>query len=73
MRLSSARTLASTTTAKRAHRMLCASRVMADCLPFGLYGSPSLDILLALHIAEKAQYLQAGDLTPLGSLGLSST
>jgi hypothetical protein len=69
-----ARTPTPTTTAKLARRMLCASRVVADCLPFGFYGSPGLDILLALHVAEEdAQYPQAGDLTPPGSLGPSVT
>ena len=71
-----ARTLATTTTttAKLARRMLCASRVAADCLPSGFYGSPGLDILLALHVAEEdAQYLSAGDLTPPGSLAPSVT
>lgn len=69
-----ARTPTPTTTAKLARRMLCASRVVADCLPFGLYGSPALDILLALHVAEEeAQYLHAGDLTPPASSGPSVT
>lgn len=70
----SSRMLAPTTTAKLARRMLCTSRVVADRLPVGLYGSPGLDILLALHIAEEdAQYLSAGDLIPPGSLGPSVT
>lgn len=63
-----------TTTAKLAHRMLCASQVVADCLPFGFYGFPALDILLALHVAEEdAQYLHASDLTPPASLGPPNT
>jgi hypothetical protein len=37
-----------TSTATLAHRMLYASRVVPDCLPFGFYGSSGLDILLAL-------------------------
>jgi hypothetical protein len=57
------------TTAKLAQRMLCTSRTIVDSLPRGLYGSPGLDILLALHIAEEdAQYLSANELTPPGSL-----
>jgi hypothetical protein len=63
-----------TTTAKLARRMLCASRVVADCLPFGFSGSPGLDILLALHVAEEeAQYPHASDLTPPTSLAPSIT
>lgn len=62
------RTLSATTTAKLASRMLGASKVVADCLPHGLYGSPALDILLALHVAEEdAQYLGVGQLTPPAS------
>lgn len=67
-------TLVPTTTAKLARRMLRASRTVADSLPVGLYGSPGLDILLALHIAEEdAQYLSAEDLAPPGSLSPAVT
>lgn len=63
------RMLAPTTTHKLAQRMLSASRVMADVLPRGFYGSPGLDILLAMYVAEgDAQYLSAGELCPPGSL-----
>lgn len=69
-----ARTLSATATAKLARRMLRASQVVADCLPSGLYCSPALDILLALHVAEEdADYLNAGQLTPPGSLGPAVT
>lgn len=68
------RTLAATTTARLARRMLGASEVVAEYLPSGLYGSPGLDILLALHVAEEdAQYLDVRHLAPPGSPGPAVT
>ena len=60
--------LGPTTTTKLAQRMLHSSRVIADILPAGFYGSPGLNILLALHLAEEnAQYPTANEMYPPGS------
>lgn len=58
---------APTTTTKLAHRLLAASFTMAEHLPRAIVGSPALDVLLSLYVAEEdARYLTIGELTPTG-------
>ncbi|RYF21449.1 MAG: hypothetical protein EOO77_06010 [Oxalobacteraceae bacterium] len=68
------RVLLPTTTTKLAQRMLYASRAIFDVLPIGFFGSPALDLLLALHIAEEsAQYPNVNEISPPGSLSPAVT
>ncbi len=56
-----------TTTAKLAHRVLTVSSTFAARLPWGIVGSPALDILLSLYVAEEdARYLSIRELAPAG-------
>ena len=71
---STPRILAPTTTVKMALRMLSASRTASDHLPTGLYGSPGLDILLTLYVAEDdARYLSISELNPPGTISPAVT
>jgi hypothetical protein len=68
------RILAETTTAKLAKRIRATFDVIADHLPSGLYGTPAVDILLELHIAEEdATYLEVGELETSGRLNEAVT
>jgi len=68
------RVLLPTTTTKLAQRMLYASRAISDVLPIGFFGSPALDLLLALHIAEEsAQYPNVNEISLPGSLSPAVT
>jgi hypothetical protein len=61
------RLLSPTTTAKLATRMLAASNTIAALLPPGLHGTPALDILLTIHVAEEAaSYLTVGSIKIAG-------
>lgn len=62
------RILKPATTAKIALRMLSSLRVIADYLPEGLAGTPAVDILLAVYVAEDgALYPSITDLEPASS------
>lgn len=61
------RLLRPTTTAKLATRMLAASNAIAAHLPRGLHGTPALDILLRIHVAEEdATYPTAASINVAG-------
>ena len=71
---STPRILAPTTTVKLAQRMLSASRTASAHLPAGMYGSPGLDILLALYVAEEdARYLSVSELDLPGTISPAVT
>ena len=56
-----------TTTTELAQRLLRASLTLAEHLPDKIVGSPALDILLSLYVAEEeARYLAVGELAPAG-------
>jgi hypothetical protein len=66
------RLLSPTTTAKLATRMLAASNAIAAHLPRGLHGTPALDILLRIHVAEEnANYPTAASISVAGFEGSS--
>lgn len=68
------RILRPATTAKIALRMLAGLRVIADYLPEGLAGTPAVDILLAVYVAEdSALYPSITDLEPASSSSTNVT
>jgi hypothetical protein len=66
------RLLSPTTTAKLATRMLAASNAIAALLPPGLHGTPALDILLSIHVAEEAASYPAVDSIKIAGFESSS-